>query len=58
MVYVTDKTEGAVDERAYAIPFGVSVDLSPYSGQRVTVKVKAFGDTGLLTEETQSILVK
>ena len=56
--YVVYSINGTDVGAAYAIPFGVSVDLSPYSGQRVTLRVKAFGDTGLLTEETQSILVK
>lgn len=56
--YVVYSINGTDVGAAYAIPFGVSVDLSPYSGQRVTIKVKAFGDSGLLTEETQSILVK
>ena len=40
MVYVTDKTEGAVDERAYAIPFGSHICVNEgdviQKGDRVT----------------------
>lgn len=56
--YAVYSINGADVGTAYGIPYAVTVDLSPYSGQRVTLRVRVFGDSGLLTEETQSILIK
>lgn len=56
--YVVYSINGHDVATAYGIPFGVKVDLSPYSGQKIELTVRAFGNSGLLAAKSESIFVK
>lgn len=56
--YVVYSINGHDVATAYGIPFGAKVDLSPYSGQKIELTVRAFGDSGLLAAKSESIFVK